>query len=81
MTAAEIRAAMSVDPELLHLADALRERFGARLTWLKTADIEVGRPPSGPRDTVEDLPVQIVADQSEQYAAAVPCPSRSKVGS
>jgi len=79
MTADEIRAAMSVDPELLSLADALRERFGARLVWLKTADIEVGRRPSEPISTVVDPTSRSTPDAEEQYAVAVPCPSRIRV--
>lgn len=43
MTADEVRSAMSIDAELLKLADALKDQFGARLVWLKTADVEIGR--------------------------------------
>lgn len=81
MIADEIRAAMSVDPRLLHLADALREKFGARLVWLKTAHIEVGKRPSEPTDMGADPIGRTAQDDEEQYAAAVPCPSRSKAGS
>jgi len=80
MTADEIRAAMSVDPELLSLADALRERFGARLVWLRTAGIEVGRRPSEPISTAADPIWRSAPDDEEQYAEAVPCPSRVRAG-
>ena len=80
MTADEIRAAMSVDPELLGLADALRAQFGARLVWLKTADIDVGRRPSEPTSTAADPIWRSAPDGEEQYAEAVPCPSRVRAG-
>lgn len=35
-------------PELCAIADALREQFGARLTYLKTEDVAMGsRPEDG----------------------------------
>lgn len=40
MTAAEVRAAMG--QELCAIADALREKFGAKLTYLKTAEVALG---------------------------------------
>lgn len=43
MTAAEVRDAMG--PELCGIADALRERFGARLTYLKTEAVALGTKP------------------------------------
>jgi hypothetical protein len=43
--AEKIRAAMG--PELCAVADALRETFGARLSYLKTADMVMGIPPGG----------------------------------
>jgi hypothetical protein len=35
---------MECDPALLSLADRLRAKFGARLIWLKTQTVEVGKP-------------------------------------
>lgn len=43
MTAAEVREAMG--PEMCAIADALREQFGARLTWLKTPEVVIGTKP------------------------------------
>jgi hypothetical protein len=47
MTAEEVRAVMASEPELLALADALREKFGAKLVWLKTEAVEIGKPVRG----------------------------------
>lgn len=44
MTADQIRRAMGA--ELAAVADQLRSDFGAKLTWLKSEDLEVGRDPS-----------------------------------
>ncbi len=42
----EIRAELSaVDSPCLAFADALRQRFGAKLVWLRTERLEVGRDP------------------------------------
>lgn len=41
--AERIRNAMG--PEMCAMADALRETFGAKLTYLKTADMTIGVPP------------------------------------
>lgn len=46
MTAEQVREALKVEPELLQLADLLRQRFDAKLVWLKTAEFEMGRPPA-----------------------------------
>lgn len=43
----EIREAMKAEPELLKLADALREKFGAKLCYLKTSTVEFGHPVVG----------------------------------
>jgi hypothetical protein len=45
MTAAEVREAMG--PDFCAVADALRETFGAKLTWLDTPTIQTGTPPGG----------------------------------
>lgn len=45
MTAIEVREAMG--PEMCALADALRERFGAKITFLKTPELLIGIPPGG----------------------------------
>jgi len=45
MTAEEIRKAMG--PEFTSVADQLRERFGAKLVWLKTDSLEIGKEPGG----------------------------------
>lgn len=42
MTADEVRAAMG--PDMCAVADALRERFGAKLEWLRTDSLELGKP-------------------------------------
>ena len=39
------REAMSDHPELLRVADALKARFAARLTYLATASYTAGKPP------------------------------------
>lgn len=41
--AEKIRAAMG--PELCAVADALREKFGARLVWLETSTLTIGEKP------------------------------------
>jgi len=43
MTATEVREAMG--PEMCEIADMLRARFGARLTYLKTAEVVMGTKP------------------------------------
>lgn len=43
--AERMREAMG--PEMCAVADALRETFGAKLTWLETQDIQIGRRPGG----------------------------------
>lgn len=43
--AEKVREAMG--PEMCAVADALREQFGARLTYLKTATELIGIPPGG----------------------------------
>jgi len=45
MTADQIREVMG--PEFCAVADDLRERFGAKLTWLKAGEFEIGKPPGG----------------------------------
>jgi hypothetical protein len=45
MTAAEVREAMG--PEMCAVADALRETFGAKISWLDTPTIASGTPPGG----------------------------------
>lgn len=50
MTAVEVREAMG--PELCAVADVLREQFGARLTYLKTAEVAMGTKPE------EGIPTQ-----------------------
>lgn len=56
MTADEVRQAMAVDPEFVEFAEQMRERFGARLTWLKTPTVEIGktlwRPNGGQKETL-----------------------------
>jgi len=47
MTAEQIREAMAIEPELLKLADLLRERFDAKLVWLRTSEFEIGKPIRG----------------------------------
>ena len=44
MTAEQIRKAMG--PEFCALADVLRDRFAARLVFLRTADVTIGTDPS-----------------------------------
>jgi hypothetical protein len=44
MTAEEVRMAMG--PEFCGLADELRERFGAKLVWLKSGALEIGKDPT-----------------------------------
>lgn len=44
MTADQIRQAMGSD--MCAVADVLRDGFGAKLIWLKSEDLEVGRDPS-----------------------------------
>lgn len=41
-TRVQVRAAMSIDPELLKVADALRARFNATMRWLDTPGLKVG---------------------------------------
>jgi hypothetical protein len=41
MTPEQVRAAMP--PEVLELCDACRERFGARLLYLETESVKLGR--------------------------------------
>lgn len=41
--AEKIRSAMG--PELCAIADALRETFGAKLTWLETPSLSMGTKP------------------------------------
>ncbi len=43
MTPEQVRAAMP--PEVLELCDACRERFGARLLYLETESVKLGRDP------------------------------------
>lgn len=43
MTAEDIRTAMAIDPEFLKLAEQLKERFGAKLAWLVTPTLVVGK--------------------------------------
>jgi hypothetical protein len=43
--AERIRDAMG--PEFCSVADALRETFGAKLTWLDTPEIQTGTEPGG----------------------------------
>lgn len=59
MTADEVRQAMG--SEFSALADELRERFGAKLVFLKTAQVTLGKDPSadavlanGQRDEVSE---------------------------
>jgi len=44
VTAEQIRKAMALEPEFLQLADLLREHFDAKLVWLKTPTLEIGKP-------------------------------------
>jgi hypothetical protein len=43
MTAAEVREAMG--PEMCAFADAMRDRFGAKLCWVRTDSVELGSEP------------------------------------
>lgn len=43
MNAEDIRTLMAADPELLALANELRNRFDARLVWLKVGNVEFGK--------------------------------------
>jgi len=43
MKAEEIREALKAEPKLLELAEILRARFDAKLVWLKTPQLELGR--------------------------------------
>ena len=46
MTADQVRSVLTEhEPELLKLADGLREIFGARFDWLKTPAFELGKRP------------------------------------
>lgn len=47
MTAEDIRKALEVEPELLKLAELAREKFNAKLGWLKTEHFEMGTPVRG----------------------------------
>lgn len=73
MSPDEVRAEMAVDPYFAELADELKRRFAARLVWLKTGRIELGRPilhlPS-PTISTEDVPAE--------YVEVIACPARSK---
>lgn len=44
MTAEETRKAMG--PEFAALAERLRDDFGAKLVWLKTGTLEIGKNPT-----------------------------------
>lgn len=39
------RQVLSADPALLRLADALKARYGAKLTYLSIGDVALGKPP------------------------------------
>lgn len=47
MTAEDIRKALEAEPELLKLADLAREKFDAKLGWLRTEEFEMGTPIRG----------------------------------
>lgn len=40
---AQVRAAIALEPGLGELLELTRERFGAKLTWLRAGDFEQGR--------------------------------------
>lgn len=43
MNAEDVKLVMNSEPQLLKLAEGLREKFGAKLIWLKTPTVEYGK--------------------------------------